>query len=502
MRSLLFATLILAAQCVRPGVGQAQIGPDDPCPLCNPGGLVMPDPDDLRDIYQSDRPAIELDWAEVRCGSDRVARCEDDLGGTIEIDEGAGCKSQQQLIVDGLGVKTSKLQRSALKGDLVRVTPQRELIAIDPATPGPELVSFAREGQLVSRKAIARDLRRRPRGVAPAAQAPAIGCECTCVVWDMVAPQVTNADKGDVGLVPVADGGGEDVVRLLMSSLGQNHRHAVIFLGNHRIRHNTSYDEVTSDDLVDNTHLNPAILRNGTPGITTETVEEALDSERLGYVGLLLKVHDDVLSRTAAELAADSAVGVEGYYKISDYSGLDGMTKSYSGPSTNAYDTSDLRGTMCSGLVYWAFRDVGFVFTDSFYSQSLREDVAKVLYDELHDDIKAGLGFWQAVGSSFLTGTAKHIANQVTNCFAGLGCNDNNSTWKKSITSARTVSPDNLLPRSFDLSGSGDTFWGYTVVSAGDHIDNSHGATTTPFSVVEPLNVLGTTWSESVLTSW
>jgi hypothetical protein len=477
--------------------------PDDDCnPLLDPGcGLVLPDPADLPRINDATRP-ITLNWDDIRCGSERVERCED-LGGDIEIVDGAGCESQQQLVTLGLQNKSSTLVR--LNGrQKLGATFRGELVPLSPTLSGPQLQTLAVNGRLVKLDAVARDRARPPRRRVPA---PAItvnldttGCDCTCVVWDMVDPQVSNARKGDVGLVPVADGGGEEVVRVVMNALGQNHRHAVMFVDKRTLRHNTSYDEIDDDDLQTNKLLNPSVLRNGRPGFTTESVDAALGTERLGWSGLVLKVPAD--DRPRARDAVDIALAADGYYKISNYSELTGWTLDYASPSSNRFDTDNLRGTMCSGLVYHSFRDAGFSFSSTVYPERLRDDVARVLFDTVKAEIKSSLSWSQAVGSFLITGTAKHIANQVTNCFAGLGCADNGSTWKRGTGQGTSVSPDNLLPEEFDVTGPGEAPWGNRTVEAGDHVVNANGASTTPFTIVEPMNVLGTTWNETVLTNW
>jgi hypothetical protein len=85
--------LALAFLLVQPC--QSLAGLEDPP---DPGeDLVMPDPADLREIYNSLNPHVYvLDWGEVRCGSERVDRCEDELGGTIEVVDGAGCFFQRK----------------------------------------------------------------------------------------------------------------------------------------------------------------------------------------------------------------------------------------------------------------------------------------------------------------------------------------------------------------------------------------------------------------------
>lgn len=485
--------VLLLGLCAEPGF--AQIEDDDCNPLTDPGcGLVLPDPDDLPRMNDPSR-TISINWADVQCGSARVDRCED-LGGEIEIVEGAGCDSQEQLVTMGVQGKTNSLLRLNQRQKL-GLAVNGNLQPISPMLSGPQLQQLAVNGRLVKLDSVARDRRRGGRSTVNLEQT---GCNCTCVVWDMTEPRVTNARKGDVGLVPVSDGGGEEVVRVLMSALGQHHRHAVMFVDKKNIRHNTSYDEIDSSDLENNRMLKPSVLRNGKPGFVTETVDEALASERLGWSGLVLKVDDD--ERERARDAVDIALAAQGYYKISNYSGLAGWNLPYSGPNTNAFDTDNLRGTMCSGLVYHSFSDAGFAFTSTVYPESLREDVARVLYDNVKGEILSSFSWSQVGGSFLLSGTAKHIANQVTNCFAGLGCDDNNSTWKRDVGEGRSVSPDNLLPEEFDVSGHGTAPWGTRTLDPGDHVSNANGATTTPFHIVEPMNVVGTTWNETVLTDW
>src|SRR6185369_17190368 len=54
--------------------------------------------------------------------------------------------------------------------------------------------------------------------------------QCVCTLYEWVPRQITNADKGDVGIVPIAgNGGGEEIVRAALSAAGQGHRHAVMF---------------------------------------------------------------------------------------------------------------------------------------------------------------------------------------------------------------------------------------------------------------------------------
>jgi hypothetical protein len=178
------------------------------------------------------------------------------------------------------------------------------------------------------------------------------------------------------------------------------------------------------------------------------------------------------------------------------------MALPYSAPGTNDWETLERKGTMCSGLVDWAFDQAGMTISDAFYSATLRNDVADVLYDTVKADIGSNLGFWQSIGSFLFTGTKKKIANQVVNCFAGLGCDDNTDTWKDGVGSATSVSPDNLLPEDFTLQGTGCAPWGNARICAGDQVVNPDGAPITPFLRIEPMQVLGAHWEEQVLEVW
>jgi len=457
--------------------------------------LEPPPRDAVERGFQATRVSWEDRQLDLKCGGhDHVRDCEE-MGGYVVVEEGPGCKSTALLYQWAAFGRLAKVTKAASRGRLGEAVREE-----------PGLLPLPREtsAALVKEKALAGrlvDFRRARREARKLDAVPFFGCRCKCIVDQLVGAQVVNAEKGDVGLVPLDTPGGEDIVKTIFRAIEQNHRHAVIFLDAHTIRHDTSYDEITEDDLLDANELKLGPLDNAEPGIVTESVEEALASGRLAYTGLLLKPGADFI-RPAFEDAADAALGAEGYYKISDYSGLVGMTYPYSAPGTASWETLERKGTMCSGLVDWAFGQAGMIVSDGFYSASLRNDVAEVLHQTIEDQIAASLGFWETIGSFLITGSKKKIANQVVNCFAGLGCDDNTDTWKSGVGSAYSVSPDNLLPEEFTLQGTGCAPWGSVEICAGDHVVNPNGAAVTPFLRVEPMQVLGARWEETVLEDW
>jgi hypothetical protein len=461
----------------------------------DPENLELPDRDALDRGYR----AVDATWwresqLDLQCGGHAHVRECEEMGGYVVVEEGLGCKSTVQLYEQAAFGKTRRVVNAAARGKLGVWTLEAGLVPLPRETPPVVVLVSALAGRLVTLRGVLRDVKKLGE-LAP------VGCRCKCVVQKLVGAQVINALKGDVGLVPVNTPGGEDIVVTIFKAIDQRHRHAVIFLGPHRIRHNTSYDEPSEDDLLDNNELKLGPLNNAEPGITTENVEEALANGRLAYEGLLLRPASEFF-RPAFEAAADAALGAEGYYKISDYSGLDGMALPYSAPGTNDWETLERKGTMCSGLVHWAFDQAGMIVSEAFYSATLRNDVADVLYDTVKADIGSNLGFWESIGSFFFTGTKKKLANQVVNCFAGLGCDDNTDTWKSGVGSATSVSPDNLLPEDFTLQGTGCAPWGNARICAGDHVVNPDGAPITPFLKIEPMQVLGAHWEEQVLEEW
>ena len=340
--------------------------------------------------------------------------------------------------------------------------------------------------------------------------------DCQCWTSIYMPRKVTNALKGDVGLVPVSDGRGEDTVRAVMGALVQNHRHSVIFLSQSSLVNNTSLDDPNDHIQELNRRLDPAILMNGSPGVISWSLDKAYDVERLSDEGLVLKPLTESLRHYFTD-AADEALDDVGhaYYKLSDYMAMSGMGFSYGSDRS-----VDRRGTMCSGLVHDAFKRAGLTISIYTYPLELLNYVAQSTYEAIFDQVPT----WTAI-----VGLRSRIANQVVNCFGafgryngGVSCDDTSDTWTGLSGTGSSVAPDNLLHVSQTLESSGsytDTGpsgyrWIRAVgdsgastdkdrdqLSAGDTLTSSagctsagcvsYGAYSTPFYHVELQNLVG-----------
>lgn len=76
--------------------------------------------------------------------------------------------------------------------------------------------------------------------------------------------------------------------------------------------------------------------------------------------------------------------------------------------------SGDLRGSHCSGYVTDHFRDEGLPIDDVFYPESLREDVAEVLYEEVRDMCRNETGFWSDLGAAVTLSTGACAATSET----------------------------------------------------------------------------------------
>lgn len=340
------------------------------------------------------------------------------------------------------------------------------------------------------------------------------GCECWITTY--TPRKVTNAIKGDVGLVPVNDGRGEDTVRAVMGALVQNHRHSVIFLSQSSLVNNTSLDDPNDNVQEFNRRLDPAILMNGSPGVVSWSLDKAYDVERLSNEGLVLKPLTESLRHYFTD-AADEALDDVGraYYKLSDYMAMSGMGFSYGSDRS-----VDRRGTMCSGLIYDAFTRAGLTISVYTYPLELLNYVAQSTYESVFDQVPG----WTAI-----VGMRSRVANQVVNCFAGfrrfnggVSCDDTSDTWKGLSGTGTSVAPDNLLRVSQTLESSGSytdtgasgygwdratggagasTHTTHQHLSAGNTLTSSagctsagcvsYGAYSTPFYHVELQNLVG-----------
>lgn len=313
---------------------------------------------------------------------------------------------------------------------------------------------------------------------------------CFCDIYEWVPRRVVNADDGDVGIVPI-DGRGSDVVATVTQAIGQLHRHAVMYYGDGAYtRHDTMYmsdgeDGSVSDaggdyvdvlqPLVGKVRLDPDDLTNGLPGAISQTIDDTYARGRLADTGLVLKPELRIVfdrfgnltytepNRAAFERAVTAARSTSAYYKLSDYTDMDSMSRTWSSSRTG-----DLRGSHCSGYVTNFFRAEGLPIADVTYPEALRQDVAEVLFDEVRDQCRAQTNAW----ADFLAGISLHwnacsnVANQVVNCFADRGCDDTSNDWRDGVGPGAAVSPDNLLPDSFRYHGATSYDWDGTTLSS------------------------------------
>jgi len=308
-----------------------------------------------------------------------------------------------------------------------------------------------------------------------------------CTTYDWVPRQITNADKGDVGIVPIAgNDGGEEIVRAALSAAGQAHRHAVMFYDYGKmIRHNTMYTSQIGVviPLVGPVRLDNNDLRNGTPGGISQSIDDAFDTGRLEDEGLVLKPKSEN-DRQMFKDAVDRAIDTSVYYKLAEYTDQDHMDLGWSDSRIG-----NLRGTHCSGYVTWAFSQVGFNIPAVYYDTDIRRQIAEVVHDATVDSVEQSMdgkgGLESFVISVFKPDAPENIANQVTNCFAGLGCNNLEPDWDtKGPGTGWASSPDNLLPKSFLYAGSQTYEWNNKVLSAGN-VTIDTGTTSSPFTRVE-----------------
>jgi hypothetical protein len=329
--------------------------------------------------------------------------------------------------------------------------------------------------------------------------------QCVCTVYEWVPRQITNADKGDVGIVPIAgNSGGDEIVRAALSAAGQAHRHAVMFYSSGTmVRHNTMYSSQIAvvTPFVGPVRLDNNDLRNGTPGAISQSIDDAFDNGRLEDEGLVLMPKSES-DRQMFKDAVSRAIDTSAYYKLAEYTDQDHMDLGWSDSRIG-----NLRGTHCSGYVTWAFAQVGFNIPAVFYDEDIRRQVALAVYDSTFDSVQDSMdgkgGLESFAISVFKPDAAENIANQVTNCFAGLGCNNLEPDWDtKGPGTGWATSPDNLLPKSFLYAGSQTYEWNSKVLSAGN-VSIDTGTTSSPFTRVEAQIVGGGYYVQGArLTTW
>jgi len=337
-------------------------------------------------------------------------------------------------------------------------------------------------------------------------------CVCYVPVW--VPRQVSNAEKGDVGLVPIAgNNGGDPVVRVALGSLGQAHRHSVMFYSNGQmIRHDTMHtDEIdVIEPAIGKVRLDADQLRNGTPGAISQSIDDAFADGSLVDDGLLLKPGPDYINvitgaasnfRQGFEDAVDLAIATHAYYKLSDYTDMTSMLLPW-----KTSRAGDLKGSHCAGYISWAFGSVGLAIPPVSYDEDIRRDVAAAVHDTVVDIVNDSLDGKGTLGTFavhlFKPNAAENIANQVVNCFAGLDCASTDPDWQRyGPGDGLASSPDNLLPSTFTLSGSKTYDWNGVVLSPGQ-VKIATGTTASPFKTVQAQIVAGGYYAQTRLTSW
>ena len=323
------------------------------------------------------------------------------------------------------------------------------------------------------------------------------GIGCFCDYYEHVPLRIVNAGRGDVGIVPI-DGRGSEQVATVTRAIGQFHRHAVMFFRNGTMtRHNTMYLKSEEDgdragrDYTD--FFRPDTLTNGLPGAITQTAHEAFERERLAFTGLLLKpalegTEEPMRPRFAAAVA--SARGTPAFYKLSDYTAqVSMMLPDLPGPVDLGSDRSgDQKGSHCAGYIAAMFRGQAFFLPNVTYPESVRLTAARALFSGIQHNCENQVGAFVLLNPHLCTS----IANQVTNCFAGLGCGRPFARWRNRTGTGFATSPDNLLPRTFRYSG-GEYEWDHRTIPEGDRVMShpdlavpTSPNTASPFQRVEP----------------
>lgn len=290
--------------------------------------------------------------------------------------------------------------------------------------------------------------------------------QCVCDVLIEGAARIVNARHGDVALVPLTDPaglrGGDANVAAVMESIGQWHRHTTIFSDDsgRRVTHLTTFIDIDTADLrwawlpPIPWDLDPFVLEHGArvgdPTSDTLLVGQALGDalspsdrsrSRMDNTGLILKPYSE--SERGLFTAAEARTrGMSFFYRVSDYT-------SFTGTSLPTSGASSLAGTHCAGLIFEAFRPDYPAMSLVSYPESVRIAAGEALYDVVRDKVRASSSMASWVG------LANRIANQATNCFAGLGCANTTDAWR-SPGPGLTVSPDNLLPTSFSVTNVSD----------------------------------------------
>ena len=276
--------------------------------------------------------------------------------------------------------------------------------------------------------------------------------------WKWI-PSGINADRGDAVLSADAQG----VIGALLGSIHQTWTHSGMATDNgYTIRHNTMYME--NVEVIYNTFLgikttpkmlNATQLRDGNPGIITESTSNAFGADGVSSFnytgGVVLKPRNESAQRSRLQAAAGKMEYLNAYYRVYAYTNMSGL------PLAN-YKQSNV-GNHCSGTIWHSNNFAGNALNTTYYSPSLRQAGASVLAANIRSAVADDAGwFGNIILSLFDSGAKDRVANQVVNCFAFNDCGNTGSRWQNGVGSGTAVSPDNLLPSRY--ANTQGYYWG------------------------------------------
>jgi hypothetical protein len=279
--------------------------------------------------------------------------------------------------------------------------------------------------------------------------------------WSYKPLRIANAQKGDVILLDNPS----EVIRGLIQAAGMRYTHTVMVTSDpatpteeQEITNYTTHNEATLlSNAIDgdplgipiNPHIDPELLGNIPPG------HEITSWDRYWKGGnanspLLLRPRNRGQAQAAADVFRSGSMA--GRYKLAEYSSFQ-------------FNHADGNGAQCaSGIAHAWNRANGGGFVPSFRSRELRLEAATRTRGLIFEMVR------KLKGDTAAKAAGAQLANQVTNCFAGLGCDDTSETWRFDIQPALSVAPDDLAS---PIAGGG----GVTPYEATDEKLNVVGGT-------------------------
>jgi hypothetical protein len=299
-------------------------------------------------------------------------------------------------------------------------------------------------------------------------------------------PATINATRGDM----VFSSAPSSVVADLMHAIGQTYTHIGMALDSGRIRHNTmdpnsiGREPSKIPDHFRATGTNS--MRDGAPGIITQTVRDAYASQTF-YLsnGLVMSGTDpNRLGATAAQIEA-----FKGYYRLYAYT-----NPFWQDPYTLTGDS----GNMCSGTL--AIADIaagnGQFWGTLDYDADTRMTAAHALHDSVRSKIMNKVQGYEvkfdsiaipidpitgsisaAILKKKLTTFADNGSNQIVNCMAFDDCGNTGGGWQNGVGTGSTISPDDILYIA--------EYWALVAASAGV-------ADPFNYTTLDPVTVTGT----------